>query len=68
MFRSLHRLAGLTTSLIDDHVIEHLRKPVFTTVAYFGLTLAVNAAQLPIGGQLIVQVLRDFSLVSMLRC
>ncbi len=67
LFRSLHRLADLTTSLVDDHIIEHLRKPVFTTVAYFGLTLAVNAAQLPVGGQLIVQVLLSVIVGSWMR-
>lgn len=67
LFKSLHRLAGLTTSLVDDHVIEHLRKPVFTTVLYFGLTLAVNAAQLPLGRQLIVQGLLSVIVASWMR-
>ncbi len=67
LFKSLHRLADLTTSLVDDHVIEHLRKPVFTTVLYFGLTLAVNAAQLPLGRQLIVQGLLSVIVASWMR-
>lgn len=67
LFKSLHRLAGLTTSLVDDHVIEHLRKPVFTSVLYFGLTLAVNAAQLPLGRQLIVQGLLSVIVASWMR-
>ena len=67
LFKSLQRLADLTTSLIDDHVIEHLRKPVFTTVVYFGLTLAVNAAQLPLGRQLIVQGLLSVIVASWMR-
>ena len=67
LFKSLHRLADLTTSLVDDHVIEHLRKPVFTSVLYFGLTLAVNAAQLPLGRQLIVQGLLSVIVASWMR-
>lgn len=67
LFKSLHRLADLTTSLVDDRVIEHLRKPVFTTVLYFGLTLAVNAAQLPLGRQLIVQGLLSVIVASWMR-
>ena len=46
VFRSLGRLADMTNSLLDDELLRHLRKPLFTTVLYFGLTLAVNAAQL----------------------
>ncbi len=67
LFKSLHRLADLTTSLVDDHVIEHLRKPVFTSVLYFGLTLAVNAAQLPLGRHLIIQGLLSVIVASWMR-
>jgi small-conductance mechanosensitive channel len=67
VFRSLGRLAAMTSSLLDDHVLTHLRKPVFTTVLYFGLTLAVNAAQLYAGTQLIINVLLSVIVASWMR-
>jgi MscS family membrane protein len=67
LFRSLGRLADMTSSLLDDHVLTHLRKPVFTTVLYFGLTLAVNAAELYAGTQLIVNVLLSVIVASWMR-
>ena len=67
VFRSLGRIAGMTNSLLDDQLLEHLRKPVFTTVLYFGLTLAINAAQLPFGTQLAVKALLSVIVVSWMR-
>ena len=67
IFRSLGRLADMTNSLLDDQLLLHLRKPLFTTVLYFGLTLAVNAAQLPIGTQLVVKVLLSVIVASWMR-
>ncbi|MCZ6855321.1 MAG: mechanosensitive ion channel, partial [Gammaproteobacteria bacterium] len=67
IFRSLGRLAGMTDSLLDDHILQHLRKPLFTTVLYFGFTLAVNAAQLPIGSQPVVKGLLSVIVVSWMR-
>ncbi|MDH3642942.1 MAG: mechanosensitive ion channel family protein [Gammaproteobacteria bacterium] len=67
VFRSLGRLADLTTSVLDDHVLTHLRKPVFTTVLFFGLTLAVNAAELAAGTQLLVNVLLSVVVASWMR-
>jgi small-conductance mechanosensitive channel len=67
IFRSLSRLADLTDSLLDDHLLNHLRKPVFTTVLYFGLILAVKAAQLPFGTLLIEKVLFSIIIASWMR-
>ncbi len=67
VFRSLGRLADMTASLVDDYILEHLRKPVFTTVLYFGLTLAVNSAQLYVGTQLIINVLLSVIVASWMR-
>ncbi len=64
IFRSLGRLANMTNSVLDDQILQQLRKPVFTTVLFFGLTLAVTAAQLPFGTQLIVEVLLSIIVVS----
>ncbi len=67
IFRSLGRLADITNSMLDDQLLQHLRKPVFTTVLYFGLTLAINAAQLPIGTQIVVNLLLSVIVVSWMR-
>ena len=64
IFRSLARLSVMTSSLVDDHILQHMRKPVFVTVIYFGLSLAVTTAQLPFGTQLIVKLLLSLIVVS----
>jgi small-conductance mechanosensitive channel len=64
IFRGLDRLSAMTSSLVDDHILQDLRKPVFTTVMYFGLSLAVTTAQLPFGTQLIVKLLLSLIVVS----
>jgi MscS family membrane protein len=61
-FRSLlvnlvGRITGLTHSTIDDAVLLVLRKPIFTTIFFFGLSLAVAVADLPLGGDIIVKLL-----------
>ncbi len=67
LFRALAPLSGITRSLIDDQLIELLRKPVFTTVLYFGFTLAINTAQLPLGSRLIINILLSVIVVSWMR-
>ncbi|MCZ6890374.1 MAG: mechanosensitive ion channel family protein [Gammaproteobacteria bacterium] len=67
IFHSLSRLASMTSSVLDDVVLEHLRKPVFTTVLYFGLALAVRSAQLIVGTQLIVKLLLSVIVASWMR-
>ncbi|MBT7878333.1 MAG: mechanosensitive ion channel family protein, partial [Gammaproteobacteria bacterium] len=62
--RSLVRLSTMTTSLVDDHILQHMHKPVFVTVMYFGLSLAVTTAQLPFGTQLIVKLLLSLIVAS----
>jgi len=67
MFRSLGRLVGFTNSSLDDFVLTHLKKPVFTTVSLFGLTLATKAAQLPFGTELIINILLSIIVASWMR-
>jgi MscS family membrane protein len=59
--RSLARLAGLTTSALDDRIVRDLRKPIFTTIFYPGLALAIQTASLPFGSSLLVKL--SFSIV-----
>ena len=67
IFWSLGRLATMTESLLDDDVLRYLRKPAFTSVLYFGLTLAVNAAPLPLGKQLTINILLSVIIGSWMR-
>ncbi len=64
IFRSLVRLSAMTSSLVDDHILQHMHKPVFVTVMYFGLSLAVTTARLPFGTQLIVKLLLSLIVIS----
>ena len=67
IFLGLGRLADMTDSLLDDDVLQYLRKPAFTSVLYFGLTLATNAAPLPFGKQLIINILMSVIIGSWMR-
>lgn len=67
LFRVLDRLADVTRSGTDDRIVEHLRKPLVTTVLYFGLTLAVNVADLPFATELLIQLLLSVIVASWMR-
>jgi len=67
VFRLLHRIADFTRSADDDKIIEHLQKPAFTTVLFFGLTLAITVTQLPFGSQVIIQILLSVIVASWMR-
>lgn len=53
---NLERLFSRTSGILDSALLEHFRKPVFTTILYFGLALACEAAQLPKGTILLVNI------------
>ena len=65
--RGLGRLAGLTHSALDDRIVRDLRKPVFTTILFLGLTLATQVAQLPTGTGIIVNILLSVIVASWMR-
>ncbi|MEE3278955.1 MAG: mechanosensitive ion channel family protein, partial [Pseudomonadota bacterium] len=67
IFWGLGRLASMTDSLLDDDVLQYIRKPAFTSVLYFGFTLAANAAPLPFGKQLIINILLSVIIGSWMR-
>ena len=67
VFRSLGRLAGFTSAVFDDRLLEHLRRPVYTTILFFGLTLAVNTAQLTFGTRVIINILLSVIVASWMR-
>ncbi len=60
----LGRITGLTTSSFDDELLLQLRKPIFVTVLFFGLSLAVNVAQLPFGSVVLSNVFFSVIVVS----
>lgn len=53
----LGRLTGLTSSTLDDGVVEVLRKPIFITIFLFGLCLATVVANLPAGREFLINFL-----------
>jgi len=67
IFRSLGRLSALTTSTVDDDILRDLRKPVFATILFPGLALAVEAAKLPLGSNVLVNILVSVVVVSWMR-
>ena len=67
VFWGLARLANMTDSLLDDDVLQYVRKPAFTSVLYFGLSLAANVAPLPFGKQLIINILLSVIIGSWMR-
>jgi len=67
IFRSLGRLASLTSSALDDRILEDLRKPVFATILYPGLALAVEAASLPFGSRILINLLISILIASWMR-
>jgi small-conductance mechanosensitive channel len=65
-FRSLltnviGRVIGLDRSPVDNTALQYLRKPVFVTVFFFGLSLAVSVVNMPLGN---VAVNLLFSLIT----
>lgn len=60
-FRSLlvnvvGKITGLTSSTFDDDILLHLRKPIFSTIFFFGLTLAIQVAQLTTGSEVLINI------------
>ena len=67
LVRGVGHLAGLTRTLIDDVLLTHLKKPVFTTIFYFGLALAIASLRLPAGTQPLVNLMLSLIVVSWMR-
>jgi len=67
VFNAVGRLTHYTESVADDKIVRNLRRSVFTTLLFFGLTLAVNVAQLPFGSQVLIQFLLSVIVASWMR-
>ncbi|NNL57669.1 MAG: mechanosensitive ion channel family protein [Pseudomonadales bacterium] len=66
LFRVLHGAAGLTNTGADDAIIRILRKPVFNTIFWFGVTLAITLVQLPRGEETLVNLALSIIVMSWL--
>ena len=60
----LGRLAERSSSNIDNLLIEHLKKPVFTAAFSLGLILAIQVAQLDFGATVLINLLASGIIVS----
>lgn len=67
VFRLLSRIADYTRSAADDRLVTDLQKPVFTTVLFFGLTLAVTVSDLPFGSEFAIRILLSVVVASWMR-
>jgi len=65
--RFLEKLARGTGNQFDDHMVQALQKPLFTTVLFFGLCLAVKAAQLAFGADALINVFVSVIIASWMR-
>lgn len=50
------RVTRFTQTAVDDAVMDDLRKPIFYSVFFLGLSLAVAVAKLPTGGETLVKL------------
>ncbi len=64
VLNTISRLAARTDTHLDNTIIDHLRRPVFNTILYFGLILAVNVAALPFGRVVLINVFASVIVVS----
>jgi small-conductance mechanosensitive channel len=67
LFPLAGRLGGSGEGIVRTVLVAQLEKPLTTTVLYFGLTLAVKAAQLPFGTDILIQALLSVIVVSWMR-
>jgi small-conductance mechanosensitive channel len=64
VLNTISRLASRTDTHLDNTIIDHLRRPVFNTILYFGLILATNVAALPFGGGVLINLFASVIVVS----
>ena len=64
VLNTISRLASRTDTHLDNTIIDHLRRPVFNTILFFGLILAVNVAALPFGHIVLINLFASVIVVS----
>lgn len=56
VLRVLEKMAKKSGSHFDDQIIQELRKPLFTTIVFFGFCMATKATQLPFGTDTLINI------------
>ncbi len=64
VLNNLERLSARSSSTVDDTIIAGLKRPVFNTIFFFGLILAVQAAQPPFGRSIFINIIASMIVVS----
>lgn len=67
LVRAIGHLVRNTQTTLDDRVLLGIKKPLFNVVFLFGLTLAVRAAKLPVGGEWVVKILLSLIVIILIR-
>ena len=67
LLRVLEKMAEKSGSHFDDQIIQELRKPVFTTVVFFGFSMATKVAELPFGTDALVNIFVSIIIGSWMR-
>ncbi len=67
VFPLARRLGGEHQGIANSVLLVHLEKPATTTVLYFGLTLAIRASAVPVGGDILINILLSLIVVSWMR-
>ena len=62
--RIMYKLAGLTDSSLDDAIVNDLRKPIFNSIFFFGLSLAVTVAGMTSGREILINLFVSVIVVS----
>ena len=67
LFRILRSTALITHARIGELIADDLRQPMFTTIFYFGLTLAVTVSGIEIGSRFLVNLMLSVIVASWMR-
>lgn len=62
--RSLKAVTGKTSTAVDDEIIAQLHRPIFLSIVFLGLAIAVLIAKLPLNiGVIALQVLKTLAIM-----
>lgn len=63
----IQKITANTEAKFDDQIVQHLRKPVFVTVLFFGFAISTKVAQLPFGTDTFVNIFTSVIVASWIR-
>ena len=64
---SIERILSKTSFQIDNLIVNQLRKPIFTTILFFGFALAVEVAQIEVGATALINLFLSIIAASWMR-